>query len=349
MSMVPTLVGYLTGRSSSGSGTLAPVDELRLDRFPRVALAHLPTPLEACHRLRREVGGSLVWLKRDDCTGLATGGNKTRKLEFLLGRALAADAPAVVTTGALQSNHARQTAAACAHLGLPCHLVLRRAVARDDEHYLTSGNVLLDGILGATVEIVDTVEEADEAMTRIVSTTGAAAIPFGGSDAVGVLGYVAAGLELAEQLAAAGIEAAKVVTAASSCGTAAGLAIGLAAAGGPPVEAVAVSDDGPMIHATTVALIEQTSELLGIGAPPVPTVIDRHIGPAYGVPTEEGRHAIEALARTEGVLLDPVYTAKAFAHVLAVPSEGDVVFVHTGGMPDLFAYTPALTPSPPPR
>jgi D-cysteine desulfhydrase family pyridoxal phosphate-dependent enzyme len=323
--------------------------DLGLHRFPRVALAHLPTPLEPCRRLHAERGGPLVWLKRDDCTGLALGGNKTRKLEYLLGRARAEGAPAVVTTGALQSNHARQTAAACAHLGLPCHLVLRRAVPRDDEHYRTSGNVLLDGLLGATVTVVDSTAEAAAAMDEIVGRTGAMPIPLGGSDPVGVLGYVAAGLELAEQLGAAGIEASAVVAAASSCGTVAGLAIGLAAAGGPPVEAVAVSDDAATIEATTTDLVTRTSELLGVEPPPSPTVVDGFIGPAYGIPTPEGAEAIEVLARTEGVLLDPVYTAKAFAHVLARLDEDgsgddhrDVVFVHTGGAPGLFAYVPGL-------
>jgi D-cysteine desulfhydrase family pyridoxal phosphate-dependent enzyme len=319
-----------------------------LHRFPRVGLAHLPTPLEACRRLHAERGGPLVWLKRDDCTGLALGGNKTRKLEFLLGRARAERAPAVVTTGALQSNHARQTAAACAHLGLPCHLVLRRSVPRDDEHYRTSGNVLLDDLLGATVTIVDTPEEAAAAIDEIVGRTGAMAIPLGGSDPVGVLGYVAAGLELAEQLGAAGIDASAVVAAASSCGTVAGLAIGLAAAGGPPVEAVAVSDDASTIAGATADLIARTAALLGTEPPPLPTVVDGFIGPAYGIPTGAGTDAVAILARTEGVLLDPVYTAKAFAHVLARPStepddDRDVVFVHTGGAPGLFAYTPAFT------
>jgi D-cysteine desulfhydrase family pyridoxal phosphate-dependent enzyme len=324
------------------------MDDPGLHRFPRVALAHLPTPLEPCRRLHAERGGPLVWLKRDDCTGLALGGNKTRKLEFLLGRARADRAPAVVTTGALQSNHARQTAAACAHLGLPCHLVLRRSVPRDDEHYRTSGNVLLDGLLGAAVTLVDTLDEAAAATDEIVERTGAVAIPLGGSDPVGVLGYVAAGLELAEQLGAAGIDASAVVAAASSCGTVAGLAIGLAAAGGPPVEAVAVSDDLATIGAITADLVARTAELLGTEPPPTPTVVDGFIGPAYGIPTGAGADAISVLARTEGVLLDPVYTAKAFAHVLArtmaePDDDRDVVFVHTGGAPGLFAYAPAFT------
>lgn len=317
--------------------------DLGLERFPRVALAHVPTPLEPCDRLHAERGGDRVWLKRDDCTGLAIGGNKTRKLEFLLGRTLADGAPAVVTTGALQSNHARQTAAACARLGLPCHLVLRRAVRRDDDHYARSGNVLLDGLLGADVRLVDTVAEAAAAMAEIAEATGATVIPLGGSDPVGALGYVAAGLELAGQLQAAGVDTDAVVCAASSCGTAAGLAIALHAAGGPPVVAVAVSDDGPTIAATIEALVARTSALLGVDPAPAPTVVDTYIGRAYGEPTDEGRHAIETLARTEGVLLDPVYTAKAFAHVLDRRAAGrDVVFVHTGGAPGLFAYTPAF-------
>jgi D-cysteine desulfhydrase family pyridoxal phosphate-dependent enzyme len=324
------------------------VAEIDLHRYPRVALAHLPTPLEPCRRLQRERGGALVWLKRDDCTGLAVGGNKTRKLEFLLGRAIAEGAPAVVTTGALQSNHARQTAAACARLGLACHLVLRRTVPRYDEHYTRSGNVLLGELFGAEITVVATPEEAADAMAAVVERTGAYAVPLGGSDPVGVLGYVDAGLELAEQLGAAGIEAAAVVCAASSCGTAAGLTIAMAAVAGPPVVAVAVSDDGPVITAMADGLIAETCESLGIDPPPGPVVVDRHIGPAYGIPTDESLAAIDLLARTEGVLLDPVYTAKAFAHVLAGTHDagaGDVVFVHTGGTPGLFAYTPAFAAS----
>jgi 1-aminocyclopropane-1-carboxylate deaminase/D-cysteine desulfhydrase-like pyridoxal-dependent ACC family enzyme len=227
--------------------------------------------------------------------------------------------------------------------------VLRRAVPRDDEFYTRSGNLLLDGVLGAQVSLVDTTDEADAAMAAIAERTGAYVVPLGGSDAVGALGYVDAGLELAEQLAAAGVDPAAVVCAASSCGTAAGLAIAMAATGGPPVVAVAVSDDGATISSSATTLIEQTAATLGIEPPGGPVVVDEHIGPAYGIPTDEGTSSIETLARTEGVLLDPVYTAKAFAHVLAGAHagdfHGDVVFVHTGGSPGLFAYTPLFAAS----
>src|SRR6478735_5156432 len=136
---------------------------MHLSRFPRIRFAHLNTPLEPMERLSKQLGGPRLWIKRDDCTGLATGGNKTRKLEFLLGRAIAEGSDGVVTFGALQSNHARQTAAACARLGLPCDLVLTRAVDRTDEFYLRSGNVLLDRLFGATLHLVD---DSDAAFVR---------------------------------------------------------------------------------------------------------------------------------------------------------------------------------------
>ena len=168
-----------------------------LDAFPRVALGHWPTPLEPADRLRARRGGSRVWLKRDDCSGLALGGNKTRKLEFLLGRALADGATGVITFGALQSNHCRQTAAACNRVGLPCHLILTTAVDRGDTHYTRSGNRMLDDVLGASVRVV---ADDDAAMVRcgelLAEDDALAVIGPGGSDATGTLGYVAAAREL---------------------------------------------------------------------------------------------------------------------------------------------------------
>lgn len=319
---------------------------------PRVELGHWPTPLEPCHRLREAVGGPLVWLKRDDCSGLAGGGNKTRKLEYLIGRALADGCTGVVTFGALQSNHARQTAAACNRFGLTCDLILTRAVARTDEHYLQSGNLLLDRVLGATVHVVD---DPDAAFVRFAELFEAAGsdgrslygIGPGGSDPVGTLGYVGATFELVDQVHDAGLDVAALVVAASTAGTAAGLAVGTALAGWDvTIEAACVYHDAGATATELVPLISATSAALGepdLDVRP-PRLDDRSLGQGYGVPTAEARASIELLARTEGVLLDPVYTGKAFAHLLGLMTtdeldhDRDVVFLHTGGSPGLFAY-----------
>lgn len=327
-----------------------------LDDHPRVALGHWPTPLQPCDRLRDELGGPRVWLKRDDCTGLATGGNKTRKLEFLLGRAIADGSDGVVTFGALQSNHARQTAAACARLGLPCDLVLTRAVDRTDDFYLRSGNLLLDRLFGATLHLVD---DSDAAFVRFAELFEAAeaegrslfGIVPGGSDPTGVLGYVDGTLELAAQIAALGTEVDRIVVASSTAGTAAGIVLGVALSGlDAHLDAVCVYDTAEVTGGELRGLVEATAADLGIEPPSATawSVDDSALGEGYGIPTAEAMEAIELLARTEGVLLDPVYTAKAFGHLVGrirrgeLDAAGDVVFVHTGGSPGLFAYTPAF-------
>lgn len=319
---------------------------------PRFALGHWPTPLEPCRRLQDELGGPLIWLKRDDCSGLAMGGNKTRKLEFLVGRALADGCDHLFTFGALQSNHARQTAAACARAGLTCELILTRAVDRSDEHYLRSGNLLLDGLLGATVHVV---EDPDEAFVRFAELHDAAVAagrrPFtvgpGGSDPVGTLGYVAAGLELAEQARSAGLDARRLVVAASTAGTAAGLVLGAHLADWDvTVEAACVYEDATTTTATLDGLIDATAAELGATAPDRSrrVVHGEPLGEGYGIPTSSARAAIDLLARTEGVLLDPVYTAKAVGYLLdrirdrQMADGTDVVVLHTGGAPGLFAY-----------
>lgn len=325
-----------------------------LEAAPRVALGHWPTPLEPCHRLRDELGrGPLVWLKRDDCSGLALGGNKTRKLEFLLGAAVADGCTGAVTFGALQSNHARQTAAACNRVGLTCDLILTRAVDRSDEHYTRSGNLLLDRLLGATVHVV---EDPDAAFVRFAELYAAAedaghrlhAIGPGGSDAVGSLGYVDAAIELAGQLTALGIGPTRVVVATSTAGTAAGLAVGMDLAGiDADLDVVCVYHDAATTAAELGGLIDATAQRLGLPTPPQRwAASDSALGNGYGVPTAAAQEAIELLARTEGVLLDPVYTAKAVGDLIGrirrgeLDDEADVVFVHTGGAPGLFAYTP---------
>jgi L-cysteate sulfo-lyase len=317
-----------------------------IESFPRVALGHWPTPLQPCHRLQAAAGGPLVWLKRDDCSGLAFGGNKTRKLEFLLGAVQAEASTGVVTFGALQSNHARQTAAACAKVGVPCSLILTEAVDRATTHYRISGNRLLDDIFGATVHVVAdndaalamAFELAEEDPSRYF-------IDPGGSSPLGTLGYVDAAAELAGQLDHLNIDVSQVMVPASTGGTAAGLIVGLAHAQVDSVVcASAVYADADRTRSTIEGLIASTSELLGIDAPGTNRlrVDDSSLGLGYGIETTESHAAINGLARIEGVLLDPVYTAKAFATLLAsmpaMDPDGNVVFVHTGGQPGLFAY-----------
>ena len=322
---------------------------------PRALLGHWPTPLQPADRLREQIGGPRIWLKRDDCTGLAIGGNKTRKLEYLLGKALAEGADTVVTYGALQSNHARQTAAACAKLGLRCELILTRLVDRPDPFYEQSGNRLLDTILGARVhECAD----ADETIERTVALHDEAAadgrqiftVVGGGSDATGALGYVNAALELADQTRAGGLDIDRIFVAASTAGTAAGLAVGSDLAGLDATIDIACvlapkEETAPLVD----RLIVEVVALLGIteGGSDL-RITDATLGAGYGIPSPATLEAVELLARTEGVLLDPVYTGKAFEHLLAevaagqLDPDGDVVFLHTGGSPGLFAYTPAF-------
>ncbi|WP_018655482.1 D-cysteine desulfhydrase family protein [Actinomadura flavalba] len=317
----------------------------RLAEHPRLPLGHWPTPLEPAPRLTAALGGPDVWIKRDDCTGLAFGGNKTRKLEFLLGRAKAEGHDTIVTFGAVQSNHARQTAAACARLGLRCELVLNRSVPRSDALYETNGNVLLDGLLGANVHLVDGLDETVAVLEEIGP---AHVVPTGGSDATGALGYVAAAAEFAAQLTAPGGpgHVDRIVVASSTTGTAAGLVLGLAEAGvTAEVEAICVYEPADVTRAALDALLADTAALLDV---PVPAggyrVRDDWFGPGYGVETPEMAGAVRLFARTEGVLLDPVYSGKAAAALAGLAHAGEVgagetaVFWHTGGAPGLFVY-----------
>lgn len=323
-----------------------------LDGFPRVSLSGFPTPLDPAPRLSVELG-SEVWIKRDDLTGTGLGGNKIRKLEFLLGAALADGADTVVTFGALQSNHARQTAAACARVGLHCELILTRAVPRTGPEFETNGNVLLDRLFGATCTVIDDDDvhraaAVDRARTRVEERSGRAYwIPPGGSNAVGTLGYVAAGLELADEILDAGGSVTDVVVAVSTGGTYAGLLTGLRMGGSlARVRGVCVYRPVESSAAVVERLLTEVAERLGRPSAPTDEVQldDGFLGDGYGIPTAGMVGAMQLVARTEGIALDPVYTGKA-AHALQTwaqagsfgPGAG-VVFVHTGGTPGLFAY-----------
>jgi L-cysteate sulfo-lyase len=329
-----------------------------LSRFARLRLGHLPTPLEPLKRLSAELGGPPVFVKRDDATGLAFGGNKTRKLEFLLGDALRAGADTVITAGGLQSNHVRQSAAAANRQGLACHLVLQRYLDWPDAAYVESGNLLLDGLLGARIHVAPPERSRDDEMAGLAARLAAEGvrpyvIPAGGSNAVGGLGYAAAAGEILDQGEALGIEIGAVVFATASGGTQGGLIAGFALAGAT-VEVVGINvdvKDGGL--ADKVARVAAgTADLLGLAAAPMADrveIVDGYGGEAYGVPSPEMQETLRLLARREGLILDPVYTGKAMAGLIALVREGRfapdkaVVFIHTGGLPGLFAY-PSLFP-----
>ncbi len=337
-----------------------------LDAIPRAGLGHWPTPLERCDRLREALGGPDrcpdIWIKRDDCSGLGLGGNKVRKLDFLLGQALLDGIDAIITVGAIQSNHARQTAAACNRLGLRCELVLTRMVARADHEYETSGNVLVNQLLGANTTVVDDASAAAETVTRLQAELVAAghrvmSIPFGGSDALGTLGYVAATEEWATQASRAGLGFGfdRVVMATSTGGTYAGTLVGVKRSGlRTHVTGVCVFADAPTTEAVVAPLLAGAAEQLGI-APPPPALVDvndEFLGDGYGIPTAGMVEALALFARTEGIVLDPVYSGKAAAGLIAFVRRGDippserVLFIHTGGSPGLFAYGPSVVAPP---
>jgi len=323
---------------------------MNLDAYPRIPLAHAPTALEAAPRLGAAFGVPGLWVKRDDCTGLAMGGNKARKLEYLLADALAAGADVVFTTGGVQSNHARMTAAAACKLGLQAVLFLCDSRPEPEQ-----GNLLLDRLFGAEVRFLPglTLAEMNAAMEAAAAELRARGrkpyiIPVGGSTPLGCLGYVRAVEELAGQSADHGLNIDAMVVAAGSTGTLSGILLGARAyLPGVRVYGVSVSPRAEAGRRKCAGIIGEGAALLGLDWRPHPDEIplyDDWLGPAYGVPTAEGMDAIRAAAELEGLLLDPVYTGKAMAGVRGLAARGDlrpdetVVFWHTGGAPALFAF-----------
>jgi D-cysteine desulfhydrase family pyridoxal phosphate-dependent enzyme len=325
--------------------------------IPRLTLATLPTPITDAVRLREALGGPAraprILIKRDDLTGLGLGGNKARKLEFLIADALAQGATTIVTTGAVQSNHARITAAAARVAGLDCVLVLTTKVADPP----VEGNLLLDYLYGARVRFVPSIDPMlavgqDEAVVAEVVAGERAAgrrayvIPIGGSSGVGALGYVSGTAELVDQLDAVGIRPSRLYYASGSRGTQAGLTLGARLSGAPyRLWGVAVSGGEPEKIERARRVANEAAARLGVEAriDLADLFTDQdHIGEGYGIPTSEALDAIRLLARTEAILLDPCYTSKAMAALIRHVRAGDVaasdaiVFLHTGGMPALF-------------
>lgn len=322
-----------------------------LTRFPRVSLTRLPTPIEPLPRLSAHMGGPRLFVKRDDLTGLGLGGNKLRKLEFLLGEALAQGADTVLTVGALQSNHARQTAAACARLGLDCELVLRRG-SHASEAYLNSGNLLLDRLFGARLHLLQAQESREERMEARAEDLRAAGrrpycVPVGGSCGLGDLGYVVCAEEIIAQSEDMNVRFDAVVVATGSGGTQGGLVAGMRLLEGAPVIGMAVEGTRAEQEALAAAQAMETLHLLGRDAADLGSsvaVMDDFVGSGYAKPTDSMREALSLAARFEGLVLDPVYTGKAFAGLIALARSGrfnndqSLLFVHTGGVPGLFGY-----------
>ena len=329
----------------------------RMRRFPRYSLGQWPTPLAPLPRLQARFGGPRLFIKRDDSTSLAMGGNKTRKLEFLVADALKAGARTLVTHGAVQSNHVRQTAAAAAAAGLACEALLEQRIDCDDAQYGASGNVLLDRMFGAVLSPVPGGTDMNVALTSLAQRLAAQGrkpyvIPGGGSNALGALGYVECVRELAQQCAALGLAKPHLIVASGSAGTHAGLAAGLHAMGLPwRLSGVGVRVARAAQEAKVLALANQVLELLGLPGRIHASAIhadDGFIGAGYGLPAASTLEALTLLARAEGILLDPVYTGKTMAGLLsmlrgqAFEADEEVVFIHTGGAPALFGYRWAL-------
>lgn len=324
---------------------------MHLARFPRLHLAHLPTPLEPMPRLSKELGCE-IWIKRDDCTGMSTGGNKTRKLEFLMAEAVEMGADMVMTQGATQTNHGRQTAAFAAKLGMGCHILLEDRTGYNNDNYNGNGNVLLDHLHGATTEKFPGGTDMPAEMEKAADAERAKGkkvyvIPGGGSNPTGALGYVNCAFELVGQANDRGLVIDRVVHATGSSGTQAGLVTGMKAINsGIPVLGIGTRAPQPKQEQMVYDLACRTAEKLGC-----PGIVARedvmantdYVGEGYGLPTESGLEAIAMFAELEGILLDPVYSGKGAAGLIDLARKGEfegqrIVFLHTGGAVGLFGY-----------
>lgn len=330
---------------------------MHLARYPRRFIAHLPTPLERLDRLTAELGGPEIWIKRDDCTGLSTGGNKTRKLEFLMAEAELQGADMVMTQGATQSNHARQTAAFAAKLGMDCHILLEDRTGSNNHNYNYNGNVLLDHLHGATTEKRPGGLDMNAEMEAVADKLRADGkkvytIPGGGSNPTGALGYVNCAFEMLAQANDRGLKLDHIVHATGSAGTQAGLIVGLKAMNAQiPLLGIGVRAPKPKQEENVFNLACATAEKLGCAG-----VVQRedvvantdYVGEGYGIPTESGIEAIQMFAELESILLDPVYSAKGAAGFIDLIRKGHfkkgerVVFLHTGGSAALFGYDAAF-------
>lgn len=327
-------------------------------RYERRRYTTGQTPIEKLERLSRELGGPVISIKRDDLTGLTAGGNKTRKLEYLVADAVRQGADTLVTCGAVQSNHCRLTLAAAVREGLKCQLVLTEPEGGYDPQ--ASGNHLLFHLLGAEkIEVIEADGDMHAAMDKLaheLASQGRKAylIPVGGSNEVGSLGYMACAEEIEQQAWESGTPYDYVVTATGSGGTQAGLLAGFwARNSNTRVIGVNVSRDRQSQEAKVLDLLGSTARTIGLKGEPSPDTVqceDRYVGPGYAIPTAEMVEAVQLVARTEGILLDPVYTGKAMAGLIGMIREGrfakddHVLFLHTGGSPALYTAPQLFLP-----
>jgi D-cysteine desulfhydrase len=329
---------------------------MQIARLPRRRYTPHPTPIQKLEKLSRALGGPEIWIKRDDLTGLAGGGNKTRKLEFLVADALAQGADTLITVGAVQSNHCRLTLAAAAHEGLKCQFVLEQRVAGSYDPAASGNNFLFD-LLGAEDRVVvdagaDLAAEVQKVADKLKAKGRKAyIIPGGGSNPLGTTGYVVCAREILAQSLDMGVAFDGIVVASGSAGTHAGLLVGLTGANAKiPLTGINVRRERSEQEGNVHKLAMQTAEFLGLPSPARMTVaaLDEWVGPGYSLPTDEMVEAVRRFARLEGILLDPVYTGKAAAGLIGLvrrkhfKQDSKILFVHTGGAPSLFAYQPVL-------
>jgi L-cysteate sulfo-lyase len=328
----------------------------RLATFPRLGLADLPTPLEPMKRLTAHLGGPRLWIKRDDATGLGFGGNKLRKLDYVLHDAVSKGADTIISGGVVQSNSQRQVAAVAAKLGLACHLaVYHGRLAPPTPEYETSGNAFLNRLFGAHLHDVPWTGDRNAAIRTLVEdlrTKGHRPyfVPYGVSNALGALAYATTVVEIEQQAQMLGFAPTAIVHCTGSAGTQAGLVVGAAAAmPGMAVVGIDIDAEPARVRADVVALARHAADLLEAGFDEaVVEVVAGHAGPAYGVPHEATIEAIRLAGKLEALLLDPVYSGKGLAGLIALIRQGrwrkdeDIIFLHTGGAPALFAYQSAL-------
>lgn len=323
-----------------------------LVHFPRLELLGAPTPLEYLPRFSDYIGRE-IYIKRDDITPVALGGNKLRKLEFLVAEALSQGADTLVTAGAIQSNHVRQTAAVAAKMGLNCVALLENPIGTQASNYLTNGNRLLLDLFNAEIEMCPVLDRPNQQLAELAIRLEAQGfrpfvIPVGGSNALGALGYVESAQEIVQQCEGA-VALSSVVVASGSGGTHAGLSVGLEQLM-PQVEliGVTVSRNREQQLLKVTGLQQEVAESLDLVAQKPIILWDEYFAPGYGRPNDAGLAAIKLLAQLEGVVLDPVYTGKAMAGLIdgvaqnRFKDKGPILFIHTGGAPALFAYHPEI-------
>jgi len=321
-----------------------------LEKFERIKLGHFPTPIEHLKNISQHLDGPNIFIKRDDCTGLATGGNKTRKLEFLIPDAIKNKAELIVTVGAIQSNHARQTAAACSLKGLKCLIILEQRLKDPPDAYMNSGNVFLNKLLGAEVMLCPKDQDILEYTTKVVEDiklkgTNVYFIPGGGSNSIGALGYVKCFKEILEKNSKHNFT--HIIHATGSSGTQAGLLagkkyfqsqlqiIGISVRYEKKIQEEKVYDEAKKTCEKLKCDILDRSEVVAY---------DDYVGSGYGEPTDGMIEATNLLAKKEAILLDPVYSGKGFAGLIGLirqkkfTKEDNILFIHTGGAVSLSAY-----------